>query len=1785
MKKLQLLLVFLLIGTGLSAQEMFRGTLSGEQEFPSVQTTGYGEIEAELDGNTLTLSGNFQNLSSAVAQNISGGLHIHSAPTGSNGPVAIILNAQLDPDGRGGQLLAGDNTFQLSPSETEQLRNRNFYVNLHTEEFPQGELRAQLLPASEKYFQASLSGNQENPAVLSSGNGMVMIEINQDELVLSGSFNGLTSPFDPNVAMGAHIHLGAAGTNGGVEIILDADVDADGLSGVFLPENNSFAIDSSLISLLERRLMYVNIHTEDFQGGEIRGQITGMASSIWRASLSGANEIPTVDSRGYGQVLAEYQAEEDKLTIFGSFNGLESAVDESIAGGAHIHIGLAGQNGPVTRALQLNFTNSEMTSGELTPNQNTFELDSDEVEMLHQRRFYVNIHTADHPGGELRGQLLPLSNYHFNAFAGGSQEVPSVVTSGNGAIKLEWVSGELVVSGSFGDLISPLDPGIAGGAHLHLGIPGENGGVELILNPTLSSDSLSGEFLAAENRFSLDQNIEQAITNRAVYLNIHTKRFQGGEIRGQVLHEAEAYFQANLSGSQEVPSVLSQGSGTLLLERSQDQMNVVGSFGNLNGKFDVNIAGGAHIHDGFAGQNGPILVPLNPTIDSDTLGGTFSALNPIDWNEDLTMDLRERSLYVNIHTSEFPSGEIRGQITGLNSSLFRAHLAGVNEIPAVESHGSGAVIAELDNAGNLTFSGSFNDLESNVAQEIAGGIHLHMGYAGQNGGVELVLNANFEDGKNASFSALDNQFDLSETLLEKVLERATYINVHSDQFPAGEIRGQLLGDAQYVFTSVLSGAQQVPSLVSQGYGMIKGEWSNGRIIFSGYAFNLFEELATQIAGGVHLHSGWPGENGNVELIINSSQEINSLGGVDVQFSPSNNTLEITPELEALITERQTYINIHTDAYESGELRGQLLKEAKGYYFSNLFGSHQFPSLNSPGMGAVQMEWYGDRVEAFGTFSGLSSAVDTSIAGGVHIHTGLPGQNGPLAVLIAPQLDSDGRGGIFRAKDNTLDIDEEFTEAIRNRMFYINVHSLDFPTGEIRGQIAGPSNGILRAYLRGGEENPQVVSTGGGAVLAEMRPDFSTTYYGSFSGLNSDIATEIAGGVHVHVGFPGQNGGVISAIDIQPHSGNRGADIHAQNISLDTLGFLFSARRATYINVHSREFESGEIRGQLLAESQTVYTGLFSALQEVNPVISFANGTVMAEKSGNRLTTVGGLFNLFGEVDMDIAGGAHFHSGLPGQNGDVLYSLNILPLGDNNYLFDPIENILEIDEQAGEMFNNRAIYANVHTDRNPGGEARAQMMQEANNYYLANLGGSNEVPALRTDASGTVILEQYPNRSIAVGGFSGLMSPFNEDVAGGAHIHSALTGNNGPVETLLMATVDPDQRGGIFEASNNVIEVDRNNLEERKLYVNIHTVDNPGGELRATIIPIQIGAFTAHLSGMNEIPPAESPAMGQALVEFNGRTFKISGSFEGLSSPLETNIAGGAHLHIAGPDENGDVAFPITISQLSGDGSSGQIQLMDNITPAEDPDLLTQLYLGEWYFNIHSVDIPSGEIRGQVLPAINFFPGNEATIVDPANGSMLTLEGDPETSFEVSWNSATDDNQLVYLWEVALDPDFEDTIFIINAGTSTQLSFTFQDISSILAENGVVVGQTVELFHRAIASDGSLRTPSEPSSLEITRGVLTNTDGFEISETGVEIYPNPIRSGAVPTVEVNSPVDQTIQLEIMDVNGRVFHRQTHQLNPGSNQIQPQIDIQSSGIFFISLSNENKRSEIRRFTVID
>jgi hypothetical protein len=138
---LTIILSAMMFSTTAAAQQKFSVSLHGRQEVPANNSAGNGNCMVTLNQTEtqITVTCNYRNLTSNVT-----GAHIHdNAPVGVNGPIRFNFSFTGGTTGTIGPLV-----FSTTPAQIAELRTNRWYVNIHTSNFPGGEIRGQVKRAN-----------------------------------------------------------------------------------------------------------------------------------------------------------------------------------------------------------------------------------------------------------------------------------------------------------------------------------------------------------------------------------------------------------------------------------------------------------------------------------------------------------------------------------------------------------------------------------------------------------------------------------------------------------------------------------------------------------------------------------------------------------------------------------------------------------------------------------------------------------------------------------------------------------------------------------------------------------------------------------------------------------------------------------------------------------------------------------------------------------------------------------------------------------------------------------------------------------------------------------------------------------------------------------------------------------------------------------------------------------------------------------------------------------------------------------------------------------------------------------------------------------------------------------------------------------------------------------------------------------------------------------------------------------------------------------------------------
>ncbi|MDD8017312.1 MAG: CHRD domain-containing protein [Bacteroidota bacterium] len=368
--------------------------------------------------------------------------------------------------------------------------------------------------------------------------------------------------------------------------------------------------DTIAVALLSGNI-YLNVHSSTAPGGEIRG-IVDVEQFGFPLKLDGPTAGTTSAGRGSGYVVFNKNSDTGSVSTI-SYRATYAGLQGTITG-AHFH---ALPSGNVVHPVA--FVDSTLDETWTNPADSILTL------FLHQK-MYLNIHSSVSPGGEIRATGNLVGEIPFAGILDGTQA--GTASTGKGTA---WAILRPDLSVKYNATYAKL-LGTFSGAHFHTA---DGGGV--IKPVTFSSNNTFGDWTGLS-----DKNLQDLLRGR-VYLNVHSSVNPGGEIRANMTLQ-NGLFEAVLDGTQ--AGTTSKGKGTAWVYFTMDSVRYHATIAGLEGTFS-----GSHFH---TANGGGIVKPVT-FIDSTTTGY---------WNLGSSHnDLLSGKIYLNIHSSINPGGEIRGNFT------------------------------------------------------------------------------------------------------------------------------------------------------------------------------------------------------------------------------------------------------------------------------------------------------------------------------------------------------------------------------------------------------------------------------------------------------------------------------------------------------------------------------------------------------------------------------------------------------------------------------------------------------------------------------------------------------------------------------------------------------------------------------------------------------------------------------------------------------------------------------------------------------------------------------------------------------------------------------------------------------------------------------------------------------------------------------------------------------------------------------------------------------------------
>jgi hypothetical protein len=477
----------------------------------------------------------------------------------------------------------------------------------------------------------TFSARLQAPAgVTTTGNGVAAFMLNstRDTMYFTISVAKMSSKLT-----GYHIHNGRTGGN----VIIDFD-------GKVLGNTvRSFITGSELTSLLPDFMesnLYVAVHTINNPAVEILGFIKLETDWGFAASLDGMQAGTT--SMGVGHAAINFGMKGDTATIRVVTTGMTGTITAT-----HLHFGKAGAAGGVALGLDatVQADGMSMVGGVSITNW------PDLLVALMSDSVYLNLHTTAEANGEIRGQLRSTKTLRFDSWLNSAAIVAGGGTLGKPStgydVSTMWLNNRMDTL-HYNVLYTGLTSTVAA-AHFHNGEAAESGPVVKEVMPM--GNMISGMWTKSDAMNPLTDGMISELLKGSLYLVVHTDSNPGGELRGQVYRLAREGYIAELNGAQAGTTSGGQGTAIASYDRDRTNLHTMLAFDGLEGMVTA-----GHIHYGKKGESGGVALDLAPF----TNNGSYK-YSPFNNGISLAMR-RNDSSYVNIHSTSFANGEVRGQL-------------------------------------------------------------------------------------------------------------------------------------------------------------------------------------------------------------------------------------------------------------------------------------------------------------------------------------------------------------------------------------------------------------------------------------------------------------------------------------------------------------------------------------------------------------------------------------------------------------------------------------------------------------------------------------------------------------------------------------------------------------------------------------------------------------------------------------------------------------------------------------------------------------------------------------------------------------------------------------------------------------------------------------------------------------------------------------------------------------------------------------------------------------------
>ena len=533
-------------------------------------------------------------------------------------------------------------------------------------------------------------------------------------------------------------------------------------------------------------------------GGMMMARIPRTDKFLFAARLTGANQVPAVNTPASAVASFLLNANRDSICIHLDINNISSDIT-----GVMINEGIAGETGPLAFDLTPNLEGNSVFTGITNEN-----LSNEVIMKFLKGMYYINVKTIDHPDGEIRSQINLETDMMFKGMLSSDAHVHNVEVGDNNpwgllsyGLSMDKKTLNYMVVAD--DLTAPIQlatimygrEGVAQNMvynitnNIVMGFSIVMGSIDLTMNPAFVDSLMSG----------------------AVYVNLTTMNNPVGEVRGQLYMDKSISLDMMLDTTQVIGSTVvgsnAMGLGLAFLNKSLDTLKYDVVVNEMSGAI-TNV----ELIDGTDMNNMVVVKNLTADVDGNRIQGMFTGNELPD---DLINLILRGHGYFRISTALNPMGELAGHIIKFARDGFTFQMMGDQVVPGSGSMAMGSGLVSLDrNWTNAHYMFSASGLESGFLSA-----NFHMGGADENG----MMIKNVTENVNATPDGLfgggfwKNTDMMSPFMTMDAMHfwaDSAYIQINTMANPNGEIRGQA-GMMLTCSAGIVTGVNEIVSLFDE----------------------------------------------------------------------------------------------------------------------------------------------------------------------------------------------------------------------------------------------------------------------------------------------------------------------------------------------------------------------------------------------------------------------------------------------------------------------------------------------------------------------------------------------------------------------------------------------------------------------------------------------------------------------------------------------------------------------------------------------------------------------------------------------------------------------------------------------------------------------------------------------------------------------------------------------------------------------------------------------------------